>query len=74
MSDTKIVKPRPIGGFPELLPAEKLIEERALSIIREEFERFGFAPVETPAVERKEVLEAKGVEQREIYALSRLAA
>ena len=74
MSDTKIIKPRPIGGFPEWLPAEKLVEERALAIIAEEFRRFGFTPIETPAVERKEVLEAKGMEQREIYALSRLAA
>lgn len=74
MSDNKIIKPRPISGFPEWLPAEKLLEERALTIIREEFQRFGFTPIETPAVERKEVLEAKGVEQREIYALSRLAA
>lgn len=74
MSDTKIIKPRPISGFPEWLPAEKLLEESALAIIREEFQRYGFTPIETPAVERKEVLEAKGVEQREIYALSRLAA
>ncbi len=74
MPDNKIIKPRPISGFPEWLPEEKLVEEWALGIIREEFQRFGFTPIETPAVERKEVLAAKGVEQREIYALSRLAA
>jgi histidyl-tRNA synthetase len=56
------------------LPEEKLLEERMLRIIRTSFERFGFAPIETPAVERKEVLAAKGVVEKEIYALSRLAA
>ena len=74
MSDRKIVKPVAIGGFPEWLPEQKLVEQRLLDIIREEFERFGFGPIETPAVERKEVLAAKGVVEKEIYALSRLAA
>ncbi|NBB81942.1 MAG: histidine--tRNA ligase [Alphaproteobacteria bacterium] len=74
MADTPIVKPQPISGFPEWLPEEKLVEERLLRIIREEFERYGFAPLETSAVERKEVLRAKGVVEKEIYALSRLAA
>jgi len=76
MSDTRapIVKPQPISGFPEWLPEEKLVETRLLDIIRRHFERFGFAPIETPAVERKEVLQAKGVESKEIYALARLAA
>ena len=74
MSDRKIVKPRPVSGFPEWLPEQKLVEQRLLDVIREEFERFGFAPIETPAIERKEVLAAKGVVEKEIYALSRLAA
>ncbi|MEQ9812495.1 MAG: histidine--tRNA ligase [Azospirillaceae bacterium] len=76
MSETRaaIVKPQPISGFPEWLPEEKLVETRLLDIIRRNFERYGFAPIETPAVERKEVLQAKGVESKEIYALARLAA
>ena len=74
MSDRKIVKPRPVSGFPEWLPEQKLVEQRMLDVIREEFERFGFGPIETPAIERREVLAAKGVVEKEIYALSRLAA
>ena len=74
MADRKIVKPVPVSGFPEWLPEEKLVEERLLAVIRREFERFGFTPIETPAIERKEVLAAKGVVEKEIYALSRLAA
>lgn len=72
MSD--IVKPRAISGFPEWTPAQKLVESRMLRVIQDTFERFGFTPIETPAVERKEVLTAKGVVEKEIYALSRLAA
>ena len=74
MSTPPIVKPRAIGGFPEWLPEEKLVEERCLEIIRTQFRRFGFTPIETPAVERREVLAAKGVVEKEIYALTRLAA
>ena len=69
-----IVKPQPISGFPEWTPAQAIVERRFLGIIRKEFERAGFSPIETAAVERKDILHAKGVESKEIYALSRLAA
>ena len=74
MSERKIVKPQPVSGFPEWLPEHKLVEEQWLAVIRREFARFGFTPIETPAIERKEVLSAKGVVEKEIYALSRMAA
>ncbi len=73
-ADRTILKPQPVSGFPEWLPEEKLVEDRLLRVIRTEFERFGFTPIETAAVERKDVLAAKGVVEKEIYALSRLAA
>ncbi len=74
MSETRIIKPQPISGFPEWLPEEKLVEDHVLRIIREEYERYGFTPIETAAVERREILTAKGIVEKEIYALSRLAA
>lgn len=70
---TEIIKPRPISGFPEWLPNEKILEERMLGTIRKTFERFGFSPLETPAVERNEVLTSKGGNEKEIYTLARLA-
>lgn len=70
---TEIIKPRPISGFPEWLPNEKILEEKILGIIRTTFERFGFSPLETPAVERNEVLTSKGGNEKEIYTLARLA-
>ncbi|WP_414551493.1 histidine--tRNA ligase [Anabaena sp. CCY 0017] len=48
------------SGFPEFLPSEKRLEVHLLDNIRRVFESYGFTPIETPAVERLEVLQAKG--------------
>lgn len=48
------------SGFPEFLPGEKRLEVYLLDTIRGVFESYGFTPIETPAVERLEVLQAKG--------------
>ncbi|WP_017655808.1 histidine--tRNA ligase [Fortiea contorta] len=48
------------SGFPEFLPSEKRLELYLLDTIRRVFESYGFTPIETPAVERLEVLQAKG--------------
>lgn len=67
-------KLKPLSGFPELLPEEQVLFAKMLDIVRKGYERFGFSPIETPAVERKDILLAKGGNEKEIYALSRLAA
>lgn len=67
------IKPEPISGFPEFLPDEQITFEWARDLIRRHYESFGFSPIETPAVERAEVLLAKGGNDREIYGLHRLA-
>ena len=48
------------SGFPEFLPGEKRLEVYLLDTIRGVFESYGFTPIETPAIERLEVLQAKG--------------
>lgn len=67
-----VVKPNPLSGFPELLPQEQIIFQHLLDTIREGYELFGFSSIETPAVERKEVLTSKGGNEKEIYSLARL--
>jgi histidyl-tRNA synthetase len=68
-------KVTPLSGFPELLPAERLLELHFLDTIREVFELHGFAPVETRSVEPVDRLVGKGGDaDKEIYAVSRLAA
>lgn len=67
-----IYKPKPISGFPEWLPEERLVEQRWLDHIRRTFESFGFCSIETPSVEEIDVLLAKGEVDKEIYVLERL--
>lgn len=68
------IRPETPGGFPEFLPAEQMALDDAKNIIKRWFERFGFAPIETPAVELKDVLTAKGSLDKQIYSVSRLQA
>ena len=44
-------RPKPLSGFPEFLPAGRIIENRVLDVVRSTFELHGFAPIETRAVE-----------------------
>lgn len=67
-------KPRPISGFPEWSPAQTLAEQTFLRGAISAYESYGYTPLDTPAVERVEILAAKGVVDKEIYALERLKA
>ncbi len=68
------MKISPISGFPEYLPAERIVEQHFLDIIRETFELHGFGSIETRAVEPVERLLGKGGDaDKEIYGVSRLA-
>src|SRR5258706_14463421 len=69
------VKPALLRGFDqEYLPHEQLQFNALIDIVRRNFELFGFLPMEPPSAERTEVLTSKGGVEKEIYALSRLAA
>ena len=69
------MKISPISGFPEYLPAERIVEQHFLDVIRETFELHGFPSIETRAAEPVERLLGKGGDaDKEIYAVSRLAA
>jgi histidyl-tRNA synthetase len=59
------------SGFIEYSPAERAFEVRCLDLIRRAAERYGFCSIETPAVERLEVLHAKGNQgDNLIYSIS----
>ena len=49
-----------VGWFAELKPAQKIVEEKIFEIIKKNYRQYGFTPIETPSVERTEVLTAKG--------------
>ncbi len=67
-------RPRPLSGFPEWLPAERIVEQHVLDTLRETFESWGFASVETRAVEPMDQLLRKGEIDKEVYVLRRLQA
>src|SRR5918997_2138027 len=67
-----MAKARPISGFPEWLPEQRIVEQRLRDGTRRQFELFGFAPIETRAVEPLDALLAKGETDKEIYTLRRL--
>ena len=67
-------RPTPISGFPEWLPAERIVEQQVTDTLRDVFELHGFAPVETRAVEPLEQLLRKGEIDKEVYVLRRLQA
>jgi histidyl-tRNA synthetase len=55
-----MTRPTPISGFPEWLPAERIVEQQVTDTLRRVFELHGFAPIETRAVEPLEQLLRKG--------------
>lgn len=67
-----MARPTPLSGFPEWLPAQRIVEQRVLDSVRHTFELHGFAGIETRAVEPVEQLLSKGETSKEIYLLQRL--
>ena len=54
------VTPRTLSGFMELLPERQAAMEQMLDTLRRTYALYGFAPLDTPAIESAEVLLAKG--------------
>ncbi len=70
---TGIAKPS-LSGFPEWLPGQRMVEQRLIASLRSTFESWGFAPIETRAVEPLSELLRKGEIDKEVYVLRRLHA
>ena len=64
-------KPTPLSGFPELLPAERVVEQQVVDSLRRVFELHGFAGIETRVVEPMDRLAKGGEVDKEIYVLRR---
>jgi len=63
-----------LSGFPEYLPAERIVEQHVLDHLRRTFELHGFANIETRAVEPVAELLRKGEIDKEVYGVRRLQA
>ncbi len=55
-----IIKPRTLSGFMELLPGKQAQFEKMLEILRTTYASYGFAALDTPAIEDAQILLAKG--------------
>ena len=67
-------RPRPLSGFPEYTPDQRIIEQYVLDRLRETFELHGFASIETRAVEPIDRLAKQGEIDKEVYVVQRLHA
>ncbi len=56
----QIVKPSILPGFMELLPSDQILFNWMMDTIRKNYEKFGFIPIDTPIIEKSEILLAKG--------------
>ena len=67
------VEPKILPGFMELLPREQVVFNKMYDKIREVYERFGFLPIDTPTIERSDVLLAKagGETEKQIYRFTK---
>ena len=55
-----IIKPRTLSGFMELLPQKQARLEKMMQILRQTYSLYGFAALDTPAIEDAQILLAKG--------------
>jgi histidyl-tRNA synthetase len=69
-----VSRPSPLSGFPEWLPAQRIVEQHVLDSIRRTFELNGFSSIETRSVEPLDELVRKGEIDKEVYVLRRLQA
>ena len=54
------IKPRTLSGFMELQPDKQVQMDKMRAVLAETYARYGFTPLDTPAIEAAEVLLAKG--------------
>lgn len=61
-----MIDPRVASGLRDLPPAAMIPRERMMAAFRRTFSAFGFVPIETPHIERMEVLTGKGAGSDEV--------
>jgi histidyl-tRNA synthetase len=64
-----LIQPRTLKGFRDYLPAVMIPREQMMQTARQVFRSFGFAPIDTPALELLEILTGKGSDEtdRQLY-------
>jgi histidyl-tRNA synthetase len=55
-----LIEPRTLKGFRDFLPEQMIPRERIIETAKRVYRSFGFAPIDTPALEYLEILQGKG--------------
>jgi histidyl-tRNA synthetase len=63
---TQVRKPQVLKGFRDYLPEHMILRQLVMGIIRSVFERHGFEPLDTPALEYMEILTGKAGENEKL--------
>ncbi|WP_442484031.1 histidine--tRNA ligase [Aeoliella sp. SH292] len=58
-----MIQPRTLKGFRDYLPQAMLARERLIETARDVYRSYGFAPIDTPALEYLEILSGKGSDE-----------
>lgn len=58
-----LIQPRTLKGFRDYLPSAAIPREAMMETARRVFRSYGFAPIDTPALEYEEILTGKGGEE-----------
>ncbi len=58
-----LIEPRTLKGFRDYLPETMIPRERLMETARKVYRSYGFAPIDTPALEYEEILTGKGGEE-----------
>jgi histidyl-tRNA synthetase len=71
--EKNFVKPSILPGFMELTPKDQIDFNFMLETIKKNYEKYGFAPMDTPIMEKSEVLLAKGggETEKQIYRFNK---
>ena len=64
-----LIEPRTLKGFRDFLPAKMVQREKLMETAKRVYRRYGFLPIDTPALEYLEILTGKGSEEtdRQMY-------
>ena len=73
MTEQKLITPRKLSGFMELMPNKQIIFDNMVSKIKEVYARHAFMPLDTPVLELSEILLAKsgGEIDKEVYRFNK---
>ena len=73
MTDQKLITPRKLSGFMELMPNKQIVFDQMVNKIKKVYQRHAFMPLDTPVLELSEILLAKsgGEIDKEVYRFSK---